>query len=118
MKVKAGDIVKDIPQEYACGLKFIKTYRFDKPDKIRLSQWERFLFAEAAWRSKQSNYIKECLDGFNPMQCVEQESRDFDLRYIIRYEDAIKWKASAIVPTGVFRTCPKDLISREKINWK
>lgn len=118
MKVKSGEIVKDIPQEYACGVSLIKTSLFDKPDKIRLSKWERFLFAEAAWRSKQSKYVLEHLLDRTPEQCHVQSNRRGASRYIVRYERTKQgFRDSAIVPRSVFVTCPMDKVSHELVDF-
>lgn len=119
MRVKAGEIVKNVPQEYACGVSLIKTSLFDKPDKIRLSKWERFLFAEAAWRSKQDKYISEYLNDRCPAQGHTQMNRSGKTRYLIRYEpNGTGFVASAVVPRSVFVKCPIDKVSHELIDWR
>jgi len=105
MRVKAGEFVKEIPAEYAAGAELLTLSDWEKPEKIRLTPWERFRFAEAAFRMivlEDNPYVFEHLAGEKPQHIEVQMNRTGDTRYVARYSDT----KSMIVPTRVGRLCP------------
>jgi hypothetical protein len=107
MRIIAGEVTKEIPKEYALGLKLVKPSMFDKPDKIRPSNLERFLFAEAAWRVKLAEtdplvyeYISHN-DSF-PVRAEVQVNRKNERRHLVVYSN----KVVAITPRTVVDLFP------------
>jgi len=105
MRVKAGEFVKEIPAEYAAGAELLTLADWEEPEKIRLTPWERFRFAEAAFRMyvlETHLYVFEHLNGHKPQHVEVQTNRTGDTRYVVRYSET----KSMIVPARVGRLCP------------
>jgi len=119
MRVKAGDFQKEIPAKYAGAVKLLTLADWEKPEKVRLTPMERFLFAEAAWRVEQPKAIRDYLEGTKPEQIIEQINRLGVPRHAVRYSIIPNGTThpQAIVPTWVKRACPKDLFSVQHVNW-
>ena len=100
MKVKVGNVTKDVPQEFAHGTTLMKDEYFDKPDKVRLSPRERFFFAEAAWRQKLATtepHVYNYLYGRAPIKVVFQVNRSGETRHTAEYTGGV----SAVIPRNV-----------------
>ncbi len=108
MKVTVGNVTKNIPQEYAPAIGMISEEQHDAPEKIRLSPWERFLYAEAAWRSKQTSTTKMYLSDVEPACVISQWNRLSECRYVVEYKAGLDddHAKHAIVPVSVYRACP------------
>ena len=122
MKVTIGNSVKDIPAKYAAAVGLVPEDRLEKPDKIRLTQFERFLFAEAAWRDrlKYSNVVVyKYLSLMIPKCAGLQWNRNNYPRFVVRYEALPEHAIEAIAITSahVWRQCPVDLKFEENVNF-
>jgi hypothetical protein len=117
MKVKVGNVTKNVPQEYAHGTTLMKPEYFDKPDKLRLSVRERFFFAEAAWRqllAQTEPLVYNCLLGHTPMTVVTQRNRKSEYRHLIKYTDG--W--SVVAPWSVVRHAPDKICTEECFDFR
>lgn len=117
MKVNIGDSVKNIPRKYLDGVFYMKEAQLESPLRKRLTPFERFLLAEATWRSGLSGldcFTRDHLDGFEPVRAALQTNRSHDQRCVVYYKDyEHDLRAMAIVPNKVFRRCPKDMRIKE-----
>jgi hypothetical protein len=116
MKVNIGNVTKNIPKEYYPAVGLLTESDHDNPDKIRLSPWERFLYAEAAWRMRRNSAMREYLFPFKPVGAHIQYNRKGDHRYVVEYENS-GVTAIAIVPTAVLRACPNDKLSEKAFHF-
>jgi hypothetical protein len=117
MKVKFGNSVKDIPKQYYGGTWLIKESDLEKPDKIRLTKRERFLFAEAAWRTKQDKLIRSHLDDTTVGGIEVQYNRSREKRYCVIYKKNGTLWTSAIVPRSVSCVCPEEDVSKMNVDF-
>ena len=118
MRVKAGEYEKEIPKEYADAVKLLTLSDWEEPNKIRLTPYERLMFAEAAWRVGQPKIIAEYIGNRRPEKVIMQSNRKGDTRNVVRYGEIDGVKVQAIIPTWVMRACPPNLLSHEYENWK
>jgi hypothetical protein len=117
MRVKSGEFVKEIPARYERAVELLTFADWEKPEKIRLTEMERFRFAEAAWRVEQAPEVQRYLENRKPEQVVIQTNRMGEQRGVVRYEERNGVCAHAIVPRWVWVVCPLDLFSYQDINW-
>jgi hypothetical protein len=118
MKVKIGDSIKNIPKRFHPGVFLMKESQLEAPDKIRLTPFERFLFAEAAWRHGLESMTRSHLDGYRPLYASVQFNRVKEKRYVVYYENkANALCAMAIVPKGVYKKCPSELRKKGYFEW-
>jgi len=117
MKVQFGNSVKDIPKEYYKGTWLITENHLEAHGKIRLTPWERFLFAEAAMRTKLKPYTREYLSKYSPIGVVSQTNRAKETRYVIRYDDGMGLFAIALCSKSVFNVCPKKFREEQLLDF-
>lgn len=117
MKVKIGDSVKNIPKRFHLGVYLMKESQLEAPLKKRLTPFERFLFAEAAWRKGLPDSLTKCyLNGKIPTYAAIQINRGQDKRYVVHYESPVV-DVVAIVPKSVYKNCPKELRMKQYREW-
>ena len=97
-----------IPSKYWEGAKVITEDQLDSPDKIRLSEWERFILAEATWRLTLDWTVKNFLEDVSPECVVREHNRTAEVRFLVRYvgepdSDDVK---HAVTTRAVGVTCP------------
>jgi len=120
LKYKDGVIVeKLIPKKYEKGSSKMRLSYIDEPKKKRLSPMERFILAELTWRQELHDNILNYLGERTPEQVVIQTNRAGEERYLIRYKKEGGERAAKrlIVPTWVYKVCPKGKISWENLDW-
>jgi len=117
MKVTVGNVTKNIPQEYHSGFTAMQPDEFDKPDKIRLTPWERYLIALHTWEFKQTSTTRRYLAEFKPECVLRQYNRKHEARYVARYVDEpdSDHARHAIVPDSLGKLCP--VIMDDYVNW-
>lgn len=118
MKITIGEIVKNIPKQFVDGVFLISKEQLEAPKKIRLTPFERFLFAEAAWRSSHvDSWTRMYLKGFKLTHAAVQFNRAGQKRYIVFYDGKDGINAMAVVPRGVYNKCPIELRTKDKMEW-
>jgi len=117
MKVQFGNCVKDIPKEYYKGTWLITENHLEAHGKTRLTPWERFLFAEAAMRTKQKPITREYLSEYSPVGVVAQTNRSKETRYVVIYDDGLGFRATLICPKRLYHVCPKKFRTVELVNF-
>jgi len=116
MKIKIGNVVKNIPKRFKEGVSLLKESQMETPLRVRLTPFERFLLAEATWR--EDSLTREYLDGFIPTHAARQVNRSRESRYVVYYKNDYKsLNALAIVPKSVFNKCPNELRRKEYMEW-
>ena len=117
MRVTAGEFVKEIPARYERAVELLTLADWEKPEKVRLTEMERFKFAEAAWRMEQNTFVQELLLGHKPENVVFETNRSGETRAVVGYSEVGNKRHYAIVPRWVWVVCPKELTSSEFKNW-
>ena len=117
MKILIGEVWKNIPIEYWEAAKVIDESFITAPKKIRLSNEERFLLAEMAWRITPARpaIILEYLKDMSPVGVEIQVNRYGDGRCVINYVSESGIKAQVVVP-NTFRHVGTP-ISYNNVNW-
>jgi len=115
MKVKIGEVIKNIPIEYWDAAKTIDESFITEPKKIRLSNEERFLLAEMTWRMKQSDFVMEHLQDMTPVGVEIQVNRVSDSRCVVNYISESGVKAQTIVPSTFRHVGVRPVYSN--VNW-
>lgn len=114
MKVSIGNSVKDIPKKYLDGVFLVKESQLEAPKKIRLTPFERFLFAELAWRKTLNKLSFGYLKGFNATHAAVQYNREGNFRFVVYYDhESNGLNAMAISAKRVWRSCPSELRIKE-----
>jgi hypothetical protein len=117
MKVNIGDSVKNIPEKYHHGVFLMKESQLEAPKKVRLTPFERFLFAEASWRKKSlDSFILDYMEKTVPTHASVQVNRAGKKRYVVHYVGD-DYDVTAIVPKSVYRKCPKELRTKQYFEW-
>ena len=117
MKVQFGNSVKNIPKQYYDGTWLIDENDLEAHGKIRLTPWERFIFAEASYRTKCSALIRDHLSQLSPIYASKQINRHKDVRYVVQYDNGDGLGAIAIVSKGVYNACPDEFQQSQNVDW-
>jgi hypothetical protein len=117
MKVNIGDSVKNIPKRFHPGVFLVKESQLEAPKKIRLTPFERFVFAEATWRKESLDaFVQDHLNRTVPTHASVQVNRARDKRYVVHYTGDL-YDALAIVPKSVYKKCPNELRTKQYFEW-
>ena len=114
MRAKIGEVIKNIPIEYWEAAMVIDESFITEPERIRLSNSERFLLAELSWRMKQADRVFEYLKDMTPIGVEIQINRAGEARCAVNYTSGII-KAQAIVPLTFRRVGAP--VSYNNVNW-
>jgi len=115
MRVKIGEVIKNIPAEYKDAAKVIDKSFITAENRVRLTNLERFMLAEMAWRIKQSDLILFYLEDMTPVGVEIQVNRAGEARCAVNYVSEGGISAQTIVPS-TFRHVGVD-VTHNNVNW-
>ena len=90
MKIQKLGMTKNIPKALCEAFKFTPYVYFDKPDKKRLSKYERFVLHYYKLILKRSSYEFTLISPFKPILIFMDPNRLYESRYIVKLDNGFE----------------------------